>query len=106
ISAMPHGSDYEAQRAKARVEKLDKVRKEAADTLSSYGWVDKNKGIVHVPIERAMELTIGELATRKPTPAGPIATPEPVTPPAPAGAPADNRAPPSPATSATPSKTP
>jgi hypothetical protein len=27
-------------------------------TLSTYGWVDKNKGIVRIPIDRAMELQL------------------------------------------------
>ncbi len=26
--------------------------------LSSYGWVDKQAGVVHIPIERAIELTL------------------------------------------------
>lgn len=28
------------------------------EQLSTYGWVDKQNGIVHIPIERAMELTL------------------------------------------------
>lgn len=79
IGAMPRGDDYEARRAKARMEKLDEMRKEATTTLTTYGWADKDKGIAHVPIERAMQLTLVELAARKPQPAGPIATPEPVS---------------------------
>ena len=30
-------------------------RAERAARLNGYGWVDRSKGIVHVPIERAME---------------------------------------------------
>jgi hypothetical protein len=26
--------------------------------LESYGWVDRGKGVVHIPIERAIELTL------------------------------------------------
>lgn len=26
--------------------------------LNSYGWVDENAGVAHIPIERAMELTV------------------------------------------------
>ena len=77
IGALPHGDVYEAGRAKTRMEKLNQVRKQATETLSSYGWVDKTKGVVHLPIDRAMQLTLAELATEKPGPAGPIATPEP-----------------------------
>jgi len=28
------------------------------NTLNSYGWVDKASGVVHIPIERAMEITV------------------------------------------------
>ena len=28
------------------------------EILNSYRWVDRSKGIVHIPIERAMELTV------------------------------------------------
>jgi hypothetical protein len=27
--------------------------------LNSYRWIDRSKGIVHIPIERAMELAVG-----------------------------------------------
>ncbi len=26
--------------------------------LETYGWVDKNKGVIHIPIERAMQLVV------------------------------------------------
>lgn len=78
---MPRGDDYEQKRAEARMEKLEKLQKDATATLTSYAWVDKNKGTVRIPIEQAMPLTIAELAAKKPTAAYPIATPAP--PPAP-----------------------
>ena len=38
--------------------------------LSRYGWVDKATGVVHIPIERAMELTLQRgLPVREGTPA-------------------------------------
>ncbi len=77
IGASPRGDTYEAKRAKAREEKLKTLREEANKTLTTYGWADKAKGVAHVPIERAMELTLADLVTKKPTPANPIATPEP-----------------------------
>ena len=76
IGPAPRGSDYEETRAKKRVENLKTVREEADKALTTYGWIDKNKGVARVPIERAMELTVAELAKQKPAPAGPIATPE------------------------------
>jgi uncharacterized protein (DUF58 family) len=76
IGPAPRGSDYEETRAKKRVENLKTLRDEADKALTTYGWIDKNKGVARVPIERAMELTVAELAKQKPVPAGPIATPE------------------------------
>lgn len=77
IGPAPRGSDYEQTRAKKRLENSKKLREETEKTLNSYGWVDKNKGIARIPIDRAMELTIAELAQQKPAAAGPIATPQP-----------------------------
>ena len=76
IGPSPRGSDYEETRAKKRVENLKTLREEADKALTTYGWVDKNKGVARIPIERAMELTVADLGKQKPAPAGPIATPE------------------------------
>src|ERR1700730_8851951 len=76
IGPAPRGDTYEQKRAKAREEKLKAARDEETKTLTSYGWIDKNKGVARIPITRAMELTVAELAKKKPAPAGPIATPE------------------------------
>jgi len=84
IGPAPRGSDYEQTRAKKRTELLKTSREEAAKALTTYGWIDKNKGVARIPIERAMELTVAKLAQQKPAPAGPIATPEPQPPAAPA----------------------
>lgn len=72
MGLVPRGDDYEKKRATARYEKLKTVRDEANSALSGYAWVDKAKGSVRVPIDRAMELTVAELAAKKPAPAGPI----------------------------------
>ena len=82
IGPMPRGSDYEQTRAKKRVENLKKLRDETETDLTTYAWVDKNKGVARIPISRAMELTVAELAQKKPAPAGPIATPQAQTAPA------------------------
>jgi hypothetical protein len=34
------------------------VRRRQQERLGSYGWVDKEKGLVHVPIDDAMERTL------------------------------------------------
>jgi hypothetical protein len=80
IGPAPRGSDYEETRAKKRMENLKTSREEAEKALTTYGWIDKNKGVARIPIERAMELTVAELARKKPAAAGPIATPEPQVP--------------------------
>jgi hypothetical protein len=82
IGPAPRGSDYEETRAKKRAELLKTSREEAEKALTTYGWIDKNKGVARIPIERAMELTVAELAQQKPAPAGPIAAPEPPAQPA------------------------
>ncbi len=95
IGPAPRGSSYEETRAKKRMENLKTVRDEAAKALTTYGWIDKNKGIAHIPIDRAMELTVAELAQKKPAPAGPIAAAEAQTPAAPASPTPASPAPPS-----------
>jgi hypothetical protein len=103
IGPAPRGDDYEQKRAKAREEKLKTARGEDAKALTSYGWIDKNKGVARIPVARAMELTVAELAQKKPEPAGPIATPEAQASAPPTGAPAPSAAP---SASPTPSGTP
>lgn len=39
---------------------LQNYRREKAARLESYGWVDRAGGVVHVPIERAMQLLAEE----------------------------------------------
>jgi hypothetical protein len=75
IGPWPRTSDYEETRAKKRLENLKTLREEADKALTMYGWIDKNKGVARIPIGRAMELTVTDLAKQKPAPAGPIATP-------------------------------
>jgi len=75
VAATPHGNTYEAKRAGAREKKLNDTRNAATQELTSYAWVDKGKGIARIPIDRAMQLTLRDLASKKPAPANPIATP-------------------------------
>ena len=84
IGPSPRGSDYEQTRAQKRMERLKTLHEENQKELTTYAWVDKNKGVARIPIDRAMEVTVAELAQKKPTSAGPISTP--ATQAAPAGA--------------------
>jgi hypothetical protein len=49
--------------------RLIEVNARAEQRLKTYGWVDREAGIVHIPIERAMELTVQERGGGRP-PAG------------------------------------
>lgn len=40
------------------VSELDVLLTKQNDRLESYGWVDRDAGVVHIPIERAMQLLI------------------------------------------------
>ena len=107
IGPSPRTGDYEETRAKKRMEKLKTLHEESQKELTTYAWVDKNKGVARIPIDRAMEVTVADLAQKKPAPAGPIATPaapqQPAQPSAPAGSPAgQGAASPSPATQQSP----
>jgi hypothetical protein len=93
IGPSPRGNDYEQKRAEAREKKLKDLREEDAKALTTYSWIDKTKGSVRIPIERAMQLTLADLANKKPAPAYPIATPAPENVAAPSGPTAASPAP-------------
>lgn len=78
--------DEDAARAAERTKALEELHKENAQKLGSYAWFDKAKGQVQIPIAQAMELTMADLNSRPPAPAGPITPPAPGTVPAPAPA--------------------
>jgi hypothetical protein len=86
IGPSPRGNDYEQRRAQKRIERLKTLREETEKELTNYAWADKSKGVARIPIERAMQLTVAELAQKKPAPAGPIATPAPPVAQTPTGA--------------------
>jgi hypothetical protein len=105
IGASPRGDAYEEKRAKVRAEKLQAAREQTTSALTSYAWVDKTKGVVRIPIEDAMKLTVAELSQRTPAAANPILLSE-ASPPPPSAAPAAASPAPSPASmSGTPKPT-
>ena len=75
VGPSPRGSDYEQTRAQKRMERLKALHEENQKELTAYAWLDKGKDVARIPIDRAMDLTVAELAQKKPEPAGPIATP-------------------------------
>jgi hypothetical protein len=105
VAATPHGNTYEAKRAEAREKKLNDTRNAATRELNSYAWVDKGKGIARIPIDRAMQLTLRDLASKKPAPANPIEAPAQTPAPSVSPAPAVSPAAPAAAASGTPKPT-
>src|SRR5215212_5970396 len=93
VAATPHGNTYEQKRAKAREEKLKTIKEAVAKDLNSYAWVDKGKGVARIPIDRAMQLTVRDLASKKPAPANAAASPSPAAAVAASPAPAVSPAP-------------
>jgi hypothetical protein len=98
--------NYEQTRAKKRADNLKTLHEEDAKALTTYAWVDKAKGSAHIPIDRAMELSVRELAQKKPAPAYPIATPAAAAPAAPAGSASPAATAPASSAAAGPSNTP
>ncbi len=42
---------------------LEVLRHEMAERLGSYGWVDESAGLVHIPIEQAIDLVAAQAST-------------------------------------------
>jgi hypothetical protein len=63
------------ERALLRVKNLTELNKSNKELLTTYGWVDQTQGVLHLPIERAMELEMKDLnnPSRRPHAAYPIA---------------------------------
>jgi len=70
-------ADPDAARAEERRKALADLRVENDKKLNTYAVVDQAAGHYRIPISQAMTLTVAELQTRKPEPAGPISTPAP-----------------------------
>jgi hypothetical protein len=105
VAATPHGNTYEAKRAEAREKKLNDARNAATQELNSYAWVDKSKGVARIPVDRAMELTVRDLASKKPAAANPIETPAQAPAPASGASPAPAVSPASATAAGTPKPT-
>jgi len=49
-----------ADRAAERIKNLKEMRAANAEALNNYAWQDQAKGLVRLPVTRAMELTLQE----------------------------------------------
>jgi len=67
--------DVEAVKAEVRLKNLADLTSDNERILTQYRWIDKSKGVVGIPIGRAMELVLPELQAIKPHPAGPVNPP-------------------------------
>ena len=72
-----------ADRAEERRKNLVTVRAEADQALKNYGWQDQAKGLVRLPIDRAMEITLQEWQNPQAARSNLIARVEKATAPAP-----------------------
>ena len=61
--------------AEVRLKNLADLDAANQKILTQYRWVDKNKGVVGIPINRAMDFIVAQLQTIKPHAAGPISLP-------------------------------
>ena len=43
----------------------ERYRRRDLEILSSYGWVDREKGIIHIPIDRAIDRFLSEQQGKK-----------------------------------------
>jgi hypothetical protein len=48
-----------------RQQALVELREKHAKQSASYAWVDKNAGVVQLPIDRAMQLTVAQYGSKK-----------------------------------------
>jgi hypothetical protein len=82
LSRVDGGSSVDGERAAKRVSVREQTEKADQEKLSSLAWVDKAKGVVHLPLSRAQELVAAELATKKKGPST-VAVDAPLPPAAP-----------------------
>ena len=51
--------------AEGRKARLTEVRGREQSSAAGYAWIDKDAGVVQLPIEQAMKLTIDEINAKK-----------------------------------------
>jgi hypothetical protein len=72
-----HVQTYDEVRKEHRLKNLAELNGENERILTQYHWVDKAKGVVGIPINRAMSLVLVDLQSVRPHAAGPISNPAP-----------------------------
>jgi hypothetical protein len=51
--------------AEQRKASLIQLRAKETNMAANYGWIDRKTGVVRLPVDRAMELTVQHYAARK-----------------------------------------
>jgi hypothetical protein len=82
-----HVQTFDEARKEQRLKNLAELNAENEKILTQFHWVDKAKGVVGIPIDRAMNLVLTELQSVQPHAAGPITTPPPAASPSPGASP-------------------
>jgi hypothetical protein len=82
VSKTGSGDIVADERSNKRIELRKKVDQDDSERLTKVAWVDKAKGVVHLPIGRAKELVVLELAAKKPAASSVALDPVLPTPPA------------------------
>ena len=75
ISQRENIPTVDEQTAEVRLKTLAELNAENQKFLTQYHWIDKSKGVVGIPIDRAMDLVVAQLQANKPHAAGPINPP-------------------------------
>jgi hypothetical protein len=55
---------YEENRARERTATREELAAKDAELLNSAGWIDRAKGVAHIPIQRAIEIEVGVLRNK------------------------------------------
>src|SRR4051812_260902 len=66
---------FDEEKRQTRLKNLAELTADNDKVLNQYHWVDRQKGIIGIPIERAKQLIVADLEANKPHPAGPINPP-------------------------------
>jgi hypothetical protein len=82
VGRQPKVESVDAKRAAQRLEAREKLDKAAHEQLTTTDWVDKEKGLVRLPVEDAMKVVVVDLAAKKPAPSAvKVEPPLPMPPP-------------------------
>lgn len=68
VGSKPKVETVDLKRGQLRIEAREKLDQANLEQLTTATWVDKEKGVVRLPVDRAMNLVAADLAGKKPAP--------------------------------------